>query len=74
MTPGALPPVVDIEFYGDNLKDPPEADHVKAVLDPLLERLEADVYKRQHIGGIAASRRDQGEDLPGVLPLIHIYS
>ncbi|WP_297722690.1 GH25 family lysozyme [Intestinimonas sp.] len=41
VTPGALPPVVDIEFYGDNLKNPPEADHVKAVLDPLLERLEA---------------------------------
>ncbi len=40
VTPGALPPVVDIEFYGDNLKNPPDKDHVKAVLDPLLERLE----------------------------------
>ena len=40
VTQGALPPVVDIEFYGDNLKNPPDKDHVKAVLDPLLERLE----------------------------------
>ena len=40
VTPGALPPVVDIEFYGDNLKNPPDRDHVKAVLDPLLARLE----------------------------------
>ena len=40
-TPGALPPVVDIEFYGDNLQEPPNRDHVKAVLDPLLSRLEA---------------------------------
>ena len=40
VTPGALPPVVDIEFYGDNLKNPPDKDHVQGVLDPLLERLE----------------------------------
>ena len=39
--PGALPPVVDIEFYGDNLEDPPDKAHVHAILDPLLERLEA---------------------------------
>lgn len=41
VTPGALPPVVDIEFYGDNLEHPPAKDAVKPVLDPLLERLEA---------------------------------
>ena len=40
VTEGALPPVVDIEFYGDNLKNPPDRDHVKSVLDPLLARLE----------------------------------
>ena len=40
VTFGALPPVVDIEFYGDNLKNPPDKDHVQGVLDPLLERLE----------------------------------
>ena len=40
VTAGALPPVVDIEFYGDNLKNPPDKDHVQGVLDPLLERLE----------------------------------
>ena len=26
VTPGALPPVVDIEFYGDNLEHPPEKE------------------------------------------------
>ena len=39
-TDGALPPVVDIEFYGEYLEDPPEKEQVRAVLDPLLERLE----------------------------------
>ena len=37
---GQLPPVVDIEFYGKYLEEPPEKAHVKAILDPLLERLE----------------------------------
>ena len=32
--------MVDIEFYGDNIKNPPAQDHVKSILDPLLERLE----------------------------------
>ncbi len=41
VTEGALPPVVDIEFYGDKLQNPPEREAVKAILDPLLERLEA---------------------------------
>lgn len=40
MTVGVLPPVVDIEFYGDKLRDPPDREEVKAILDPLLERLE----------------------------------
>ena len=40
VTEGALPPVVDIEFYGKYLEEPPEKAHVKAILDPLLERLE----------------------------------
>lgn len=40
VTPEALPPVVDIEFYGDKLKNLPEKGAVKAVLDPLLARLE----------------------------------
>jgi len=42
-TPGMLPPVVDIEFYGRYLEDPPEQAQVRAVLDPLLEALE-DAY------------------------------
>ncbi|WP_242623813.1 glycoside hydrolase family 25 protein [Intestinimonas massiliensis (ex Afouda et al. 2020)] len=40
VTEGALPPVVDIEFYGPYLENPPEKEHVRSVLDPLLERLE----------------------------------
>lgn len=40
LTAGALPPVVDIEFYGDKAQDPPDRGEVKAILDPLLERLE----------------------------------
>ena len=38
---GALPPVVDIEFYGDKLQNPPTREEVKAILGPLLARLEA---------------------------------
>ena len=41
---GALPPVIDIEFYGEYLEHPPEKEQVRAILDPLLERLE------QHYG------------------------
>lgn len=40
VTPGSLPPVVDVEFYGDKLQNLPEKEDVKAVLDPLLARLE----------------------------------
>ena len=36
-----MPPVVDIEFYGEYLDTPPEKERVRAILDPLLERLEA---------------------------------
>ena len=41
VTEGALPPVVDIEFYGEYLETPPDKEHVQAILDALLERLEA---------------------------------
>lgn len=40
VTEGALPPVVDIEFYGEYLEHPPQRQQVQAILDPLLERLE----------------------------------
>lgn len=40
VTAGALPPVVDIEFYGDKLRNPPDREEVKEILDPLLARLE----------------------------------
>lgn len=38
--PGMLPPVVDIEFYGRYLKEPPEREQVRAILNPLLAALE----------------------------------
>ncbi|WP_125778331.1 GH25 family lysozyme [Antribacter gilvus] len=38
--PGTLPPVVDLEHYGGYFEDPPTADTVQAILDPLLARLE----------------------------------
>lgn len=41
VTAGALPPVVDIEFYGDKAQHPPDRETVKEILDPLLERLES---------------------------------
>ena len=41
VTAGALPPVVDIEFYGGYLENPPDKARVQAILDPLLEALEA---------------------------------
>ena len=41
VTEGALPPVVDIEFYGDKLRHPPSREAAQAVLDPLLAALEA---------------------------------
>lgn len=40
VTEGALPPVVDIEFYGKYLENPPEKAQVQSILDPLLARLE----------------------------------
>ena len=39
-TEGALPPVVDVEFYGDYLEQPAPRETARAILDPLLVRLE----------------------------------
>ena len=61
VTEGALPPVVDIEFYGEYLDTPPEKERVRAILDPLLERLESENY----IQRFAPLLRD----LPLLLPL-----
>lgn len=33
---GGLPPVIDIEFYGDKEKNPPEKEHTRQILDELL--------------------------------------
>ncbi|MCI8478820.1 MAG: glycosyl hydrolase family 25 [Oscillospiraceae bacterium] len=40
-TPGALPPVIDLEFYGPYLQAPKDRAQVQPNLDILLERLEA---------------------------------
>jgi lysozyme len=39
-TPGALPPVVDVEYYGDFAADPPSVDELRGILDPMLDALE----------------------------------
>jgi len=36
-----LPPVVDVEFYGNKNKNPPSKEHTQAILNNLLEELEA---------------------------------
>ncbi len=38
-TEGMLPPVIDIEFYGDFEKDPPSKKAVKEEMDALIEKL-----------------------------------
>lgn len=38
-TPGTLPPVVDLEYYGSYAADPPRRAEVQAILDPMLEAL-----------------------------------
>ena len=40
VTAGALPPVVDIEFYGSYLEEPADRETARAILDPLLDALE----------------------------------
>ena len=40
VTEGALPPVVDIEFYGQYLEEPADRETARAILDPLLAALE----------------------------------
>ncbi|MFI2361579.1 GH25 family lysozyme [Promicromonospora sp. NPDC019610] len=39
-TPGTLPPVIDLEFYGPYFDDPPTPDEVCAILDPLVAGIE----------------------------------
>jgi lysozyme len=40
VTEGALPPVVDLEFYGKYLEQPAGREETLAILNPLLQRLE----------------------------------
>ena len=40
-TENALPPVIDLEYYGDKAKNPPERNAVRQELDALIRALEA---------------------------------
>ena len=40
ITEGMLPPVVDLEYYGEHVLDPPTIEHTRAILDELLALLE----------------------------------
>jgi len=37
---GTLPPVVDVEYYGEFASDPPTVTELRGILDPLLDALE----------------------------------
>jgi lysozyme len=39
-TPGTLPPVIDLEFYGSFFEHHPTPDEVHAILDPLVDGIE----------------------------------
>ena len=46
ITPGMLPPVVDVEFYGERIRNPATRAETAAILGPLLEALEAHYGQR----------------------------
>ena len=54
---GMLPPVVDVEFYGEYVEHPPDRDVITGVLDDVLEELESHygkkpiIYTNTHIYG-----------------------
>jgi lysozyme len=39
-TPGTLPPVIDLEFYGSHVADPPAPEQVRGILDDLVAGIE----------------------------------
>ncbi len=51
----ALPPVVDVEFYGDKQRHPPEPDAVRGALDALLAALERHYGKKPILYATAES-------------------
>ena len=85
VTPGALPPVVDIEFYGSYLEEPASRETARAILDPLLERLE-DYYGvkpilyctyrayRLYLSGGAYADYPLWISSPRVAPLLHDWT
>ena len=84
-TEGALPPVVDVEFYGDYLEQPAPRETARAILDPLLERLE-DYLRRQahsllhlpglslYLSGGAYADYPLWISSPRVAPLLHDWT
>ena len=84
-TEGALPPVVDVEFYGDYLEQPAPRETARAILDPLLERLE-DYYGvkpilyctyrayRLYLSGGAYADYPLWISSPRVAPLLHDWT
>ena len=85
VTEGALPPVVDVEFYGDYLEQPAPRETARAILDPLLERLE-DYYGvkpilyctyrayRLYLSGGAYADYPLWISSPRVAPLLHDWT
>lgn len=54
---GTLPPVVDVEYYGEFADDPPSVAELRGILDPMLDALEAHygvppvIYTTQQLRG-----------------------
>ena len=76
-----LPPVVDVEFYGEYLKNHPSSEKVYNVLDTVLDMLEdrygkkSIIYTNTHIYNMYISGRYDdyhiwisNPDIPAVLP------
>jgi lysozyme len=40
VTPGSLPPAIDLEFYGNYFAEPPAPEHVRRILDDLVAGIE----------------------------------
>lgn len=84
VTEGALPPVIDLEFYGDYLHTPADKAHTRAILDRLVERLEEHygvkpvlyVTYESYWRYVAGGYRDCPVwfSSPGVAPLFHRWS
>lgn len=57
ITDNMLPPVIDLEFYGEKAKNPPSKEEVKIILNDLLESLESHYKMRPIIYATKSSYR-----------------